>query len=241
VAFEATVTYFRGYDHLLFVQDGGFAIFVRPPADEKLIPGDRVLVRGTTQESYRPIVVSNSITRLYHGTLPGSVPADFDELIRAQHDCMLITVRGVVRAADMVINSGAGITNVRLQLEADGGHFQADVNSQDELALSEFLDAEVEVTGADSGEFDNKMQRIGVKVHVSTLADIRILKPSSDPPWSLPVTSMDQVLNSYHVHDVSQRVLVHGTITYYQPGSAIVLQDGNRSLCAEFLLLQPRR
>jgi Diguanylate cyclase, GGDEF domain len=230
VAFEATVTYFRGYDHLLFVQDGGFAIFVRPPADEKLIPGDRVLVRGTTQESYRPIVVSNSITRLYHGTLPGSVPADFDELIRVQHDCMLITVRGVVRAADMVINSGAGITNVRLQLEADGGHFQADVNSQDEFALSEFLDAEVEVTGADSGEFDNKMQRIGVKVQVSTLADIRILKPSSDPPWSLPVTSMDQVLNSYHVHDVSQRVLVHGTITYYQPGSAIVLQDGNRSL-----------
>jgi diguanylate cyclase (GGDEF)-like protein len=41
---------------------------------------------------------------------------------------------------------------------------------------------------------------------------------------------MDQVLSSYHVHDLSHRVLVHGTITYYQPGSAIVLQDGNRSL-----------
>jgi diguanylate cyclase (GGDEF)-like protein len=235
VAFEATVTYFRGYDHLLFIQDGGVAIFVRPPPDDKLIPGslvpgDRVLVRGTTQESFRPIVVGSSITRLYRGTLPGSVPASFDELIRAQHDGMLVTVRGVVRAADMVLNSATGRTNVRLQLEADGGHFQADVNSQDALALSKFLDAEVEVTGADSGEFDNKMQQIGVRIHVSTLADIRILKHSSDSPWSLTVTSMDQVLNSYHVDDLSHRVLVHGTITYYLPGSAIVLQDGNRSL-----------
>jgi hypothetical protein len=148
VAFEATVTYFRGYDHLLFVQDGGVAIFVRTPEDDKLIPGnlvpgDRVLAGGTTQESFRPIVVGSSITRLYHGAPPGSVSADIDELIRARHDCMLVTVRGVVRAADMVLNSASGMTNVRLQLEADGGHFQADVNSQDELALSEFLDAEV--------------------------------------------------------------------------------------------------
>jgi diguanylate cyclase (GGDEF)-like protein len=234
VAFEATVTYFRGYENLMFVQDGDIAIFVRPPADKliprNLVPGDRVLVRGTTQESFQPIVVGSSITRLYHGTLPGSVPVGFDELIRAQHDCMLVTVRGVVRAADMVLHSASGRTNVRLQLETDGGHIEADVNSQDQLALRDLLDAEVEVTGADSGVFDNKMQQIGVRIFVSTLADIRILKHSSDPPWSLPVTSMDQVLSSYHVQDLSHRVLVHGTITYYQAGSAIVLQDGKRSL-----------
>jgi hypothetical protein len=63
VAFEATVSYFRGYDRLLFVQDSGVAIFVLPPtADGKLLPGDRVLVRGAMQESFRPIVAANNIT-----------------------------------------------------------------------------------------------------------------------------------------------------------------------------------
>jgi diguanylate cyclase (GGDEF)-like protein len=235
VTFEATVTYFRGYDRLLFVQDDGIAIFVRPPADDglipsKLVPGDRVLVRGTTQESFRPIVAGSKITRLYHGMLPDSVPTNFDQLIRAQHDCMLVSVRGVVRAADMVLNSASGISHVRLQLEADGGPIEADINTEDELALSEFLDAEVEVTGTASGAFDNKMQLTRVRIHVSTLNDIRILKKSSEPLWSLPVIPMNQVLSSYHVDDLSHRVLVHGTITYYLPGSAIVLQDGNKSL-----------
>ena len=34
----------------------------------------------------------------------------------------------------------------------------------------------------------------------------------------------------YHVSNLSRRVRVHGTITYYQPGSAAVLQDGTKSL-----------
>src|ERR1035441_6057179 len=56
VAFEATVTYFRGYTRELFVQDGDAAIYVFLTKDTKLAPGDRVLVRGTTQASFRPLV-----------------------------------------------------------------------------------------------------------------------------------------------------------------------------------------
>ena len=41
---------------------------------------------------------------------------------------------------------------------------------------------------------------------------------------------MDEILTGYHVSNLSQRVRVHGTMTYYQPGSAAVMQDGNKSL-----------
>ena len=44
VAFEATVTYYRGYEKTLFVQDGDAAIYIGYPNDLKLVPGDRVLV-----------------------------------------------------------------------------------------------------------------------------------------------------------------------------------------------------
>jgi diguanylate cyclase (GGDEF)-like protein len=41
---------------------------------------------------------------------------------------------------------------------------------------------------------------------------------------------MDRVLSSYFVRDQTTRVRVQGTITYYQPGSAAVLQDGTKSV-----------
>jgi diguanylate cyclase (GGDEF)-like protein len=41
---------------------------------------------------------------------------------------------------------------------------------------------------------------------------------------------MDQILNDYQVLNQTPRVRVQGTITYYQPGSAVALQDGSRSL-----------
>ena len=55
VAFEATVTYFRGYSHFLTVQDGDIAIFVRANTNVRLVPGDRILVRGTgaTRRNHR--------------------------------------------------------------------------------------------------------------------------------------------------------------------------------------------
>src|SRR5208337_3139173 len=75
VAFEATVVYSRGYERLLFVQDGGDAIFVRPPTSDQLAPGDRILIRGKTQGSFHPIVIAESIALLQHGALPAPIPA----------------------------------------------------------------------------------------------------------------------------------------------------------------------
>ena len=92
------------------------------------------------------------------------------------------------------------------------------------------LDAEVELTGVDSGRFDGKMQQTGVMLHVASLANIRVLKYAAASPWSLPVTEMDEILKSYRVVNRTERVRVQGTITYYQPGSTVVLQNGIKSL-----------
>src|ERR1017187_3050704 len=60
-------------------------------------------------------------------------------------------------------------------------------------------------------------------------------------PWSLPLTPMDQILSGYDVTDRTQRVRGHGTITYYQPGSSVVLQDGNKSLRITTQTIDPLR
>jgi diguanylate cyclase (GGDEF)-like protein len=228
VAFEATVTYYPGYAHLLFVQDGSQAIFVLATTDAKLAPGDRVLVRGITRESFHPIVVSNDVTVLSHGDLPKPVPASFDGLIHGQYDCMLVTVHAVVRTADLGANPS--LHRIFMQMIADGGYIDAVLESDDANLLKGLLDAEVEVTGIAGGTFDGKMQQTGILLHVPTLAGVQILKRAGVSPQSIPITPMSEILDGYHVRDQSQRVRVHGTITYYQPGKAVVLQDGSRSL-----------
>ena len=225
--FEATVVYSRGYERLLYVQDDNEAFFVSPPTTAEFLPGDRVLIKGDTQQSFRPLVVASDVTFLRHGDLAKPVPATFAELIRAQYDCRLVTVRAKVRAADLV--NGAKRSS-RLQLVMEGGHIEANLDSEDEWDLIDLLDDEVEITGVAAGKFDDKMQQTGVALYVSSIANVKVLKNVNTHPWSLPLTRMDQVLAGYNVQDLTQRVRVRGTITYYQPGGAVVLQDGSRSL-----------
>jgi diguanylate cyclase (GGDEF)-like protein len=230
VAFEGTVTYFRGYEHLLFVQDGDLAIFVFFTMDAKLAPGDRVLVKGTTRESFRPIIVSNDVAMLHHGALPKPLPVTFSDLILGQRDCVLVTIRGMIRAADLVASSTASVRSTTLQLLTDGGYVEAIVDGDDQDAANGMLDDEVEVTGTAGGEFDDKMQMTGIVLHVPTPAHIRILNRANTDSWALPVTPMNQILGGYRVSNLTPRIRVHGTITYYQSGSVVVLQSGDRSL-----------
>jgi diguanylate cyclase (GGDEF)-like protein len=228
VAFEATVTYYNKNDVDLFVQEGSEAIYVETSRNEKFVLGDRVLVRGKTRDSFTTDVLGESVTVLRHGTLPAPIPADFEQLIRVQRDCMRVSVRATVRSADTV--NFQSMHGTYLKLLMDGGPIDAAIVETDATRLEKLLDAEVEVTGVVSGKFDSKMQLIGILLEVSSFADVKILKPAQTSPDSLPITPMHQVLSSAYVHDLTHRVRVKGTITYYQPGSAVVLQNGTESL-----------
>ena len=239
VNFEATVGYSRGYESLLFVQDGDVAIFVRPQAGTRLVPGDRILIEGVTRQSFRPLIIGNKITLLRHDAPPRPLATNFDELIRAEHDSMLVTMHGVIRAADLLTSQEAPVRSARLQMVTEGGHFEADVDSNDANALKGLLDDEVEITGAAAGKFDDKMQQTGIVLYVSSLGNIEIVKSARGNLWSLPVMPMDRVLAVYHASDLTPRVRVQGTITYYEPGAAVVLQEGSKSLWIETHTREP--
>ncbi len=239
VSFEATVTYYRAYERTLFVQDGDVAIYVQPKEPARLTPGDRVLIQGTTHESFRPFVSATRVTVVGHGNLPTPVRATFQQLIRAEFDCRLVTVRATVRNVDLV--QSTDIPSISVQMRSDSGQIDAIIDSDDVNALKNILDAEIEFTGAVSGHFDGKMQVTGILLHANSLSAIKVVKLASKDPWDLPLTPMDQVLTSYHVLNMTPRVRVHGTITYYQPGAAVVLQDGSKSLWIMTASIAPLR
>ena len=252
VAFEATVTYYHPDFRYLFVQDGDQAIFVYAPAGSELAGGDRVLIKGVTHAEFHPDVLADNITVLHHGRMPPSLQVNFDQLMSGQLDCRLVTFRGQVRAANLVlrpdVRSPISFTRrvTYLEVLTDGGYVSVIVNSTDEGALKDLLDAEVEVTGAGGGIYDGKWHQTGALVRGFTFASVKILKRADASPWAAPITPMDQVLTGYHVRDLTRRVRVSGTITYYQPGyyrpgSAVVLQSGGESLWVKTLTDSPLR
>ncbi|MFZ1085899.1 MAG: GGDEF domain-containing protein [Terracidiphilus sp.] len=237
VAFEATVTSYLKQNSTLYVQDDGVGIYVFPKTDAQLVAGDRVLVRGTTAGSFHPIVVSESITFLRHGSLPEAVPATFDDLIHFKYDCVLVKVRGVIRAADKQLYSKAN--GIDLKVLLDGGYFDVFVDYNTDDSLENLLDAEVEITGVAGGAFGGKMQVIGVMMVVPSPSLVRVIHRANNDPWSLPLTPMDQVITGYHITDRTKRVRVHGVVTYYQPNRSAVLQDGKKSLWIMTQTYQP--
>jgi diguanylate cyclase (GGDEF)-like protein len=239
VDFEATVTYYRPGNRDLFMQDEDAGVFVHSPLRLNLVPGDRVRVQGTTHGSFRPYVESRNVTLLGHGALPKPIHASFAEMIRGATDCRLVTVRARIRSADLVPGSNSLEPATYLQMTVDGEPVDANVDSGDEKPVQGLLDAEVEISGAVSGHFDNKMQLTGILFHVQSLADVKILKQAHTDPWSLPVTSMDSVMTGFRVRDLGERMRIHGIITYYQPGSALVLQAGSKSLWIATQTYQP--
>ena len=228
VVFDATVTYYNPSDVDLFVQDGSEAIYVETKRNEDLAPGDRVLVRGKTRDSFNTDVLSDEVTILRHGAQPHPVAADFEQLIRAQRDCMWVSVRATVRSAD-IVNYGSG-HSLYLKLLMDGGIVDATVAATDGSSLTGLLDDEVEVNAVVSGKFDSKMQLVGILLEVPALTDVKILRRAPLNPNALPITPINKVLSTSYVNDLSQRVRVRGSITYYQPGYAVVLQNGAMSL-----------
>ena len=228
VDFEGTVTYYDPAGKDLFVQDGDLAMYVFAQPGGRLVPGDRVRVQGKTDSDFRPDVIAEALTLISHGTPPKPAQPTFAQLIRAEFDCVRVTMRARVRSANLVRDKAE--TNIYLNLLVEGGSIDATVLGQDESRLKDLLDADVEITGAVAGKFDSKMQLAGIMLQVSSLADVKVVRPAAINPASLPITPMDQILNGYSVEDRTRRVRVRGSITYYQPGTAVVLQDGERSL-----------
>jgi diguanylate cyclase (GGDEF)-like protein len=240
VAFEGSVTYYQKGNIDLFVQDGDAAIYVETPPNLQVTTGDRVLVEGITRASFRPEIQARRVTFLHHGTPPKPIEAKFDQLIRAELDCRRATVRAVVRAAN-VFTDGAN-KSVSLDLVMPGGPIQAQIPNGDTTAdLLSLLDNTIEITGAVAGKFDSKSQMTGILLEVPSFSDLRTIEPARHNPRQLPLRQFDEILHTLHIEDQSERVRVEGTITYYQPGAAMVLQDGASALWVDTLSEEPHR
>lgn len=228
VSITGVVTYSDGLERSLFVDDGTGAIFVYSPPSVNIHQGDLVQISGKTTENYLADIVHSRITVLGHRTLPVPKPVTFTQLISGAADCSYVMLTGTIRSASMQPTNGEPF--LMLELLADGGYVTVHIEHPQGLDPDSLLDAKVEVAGVSGGLFDGKYQLKGARLYLDSKKDLVLLTPASALPQTLPLTPMDHILSAYNIEEKSHRVRVRGSVTFYEPGERLVIEDHGKAV-----------
>ena len=228
----ATVSYYDVADGVLFLQDATGGVYVNTDKPYPVRQGDLVEVIGKANPSYRTEVSMNPEMRvLGRGEQFAGMPSTYQELTAGRGDCQTVRIRGKVLAANIEQHENAPTAHIDLSMP--GGEVQVYVDSTEDFHPESLLDATIEVTGVAGGAFDAKYQMTGIIVYTSSPEKLHIIEPPSVSADQLPLTDIDNVFRTREFIDVSPRVRVRGTITFYKPGSSAVIESDGKSIYAQ--------
>ncbi len=228
VQITAVVTYYKPAEKILFVQDRTGGIFIRSDRAFPVHAGDRVRVRGFTANSYRAVVASDSVKLLRKAPMPAASPASFRELMAGSWDSTYVSITGKVLSA--TLQQAKGPQFLLLELLMDGGIVDVHLEDPGHLKPRELLDSYVLLTGVSGGRFDGKFHLIGANLYVNSAAGLQVLSAAPVAPSALPLTPISDIMNTYDVAERSARVRVRGSVTLYEPGSQLVLEENGNAV-----------
>jgi diguanylate cyclase (GGDEF)-like protein len=228
VRIDAVVLYYQPREEMLYVQDATGAIYIRNAGQVDIHQGSRVIISGYTSASYRNAVWSTGIRSIGEAPLPAPKAAGFSDLINGAIDCDLVQVKGIVRSS--TIQKPDGTPFLLLEMLVDGGPITVHVLHYKGVVPDTYLDARISLAGAAGKEFDGKFEPVGAKVYVDDVSAIHVLSTSKISPLDIPLSSIDRVDQNYSANNTGQRIRVRGTVTLYDPGEMLVLDQQGKTL-----------
>jgi diguanylate cyclase (GGDEF)-like protein len=228
VRLDAVVTYYQPAESMLYVQDATGAIYVHTLGIADIHVGSRVVVSGVTAASYRNTVMSADVRSIGEAPLPVPKHASFDDLIGGVMDCDYVEIKGTVLSS--TIQRQVGTPFLLLEMLVDGGPVLVHVLNFAGFDPNTFLGAEVSVAGPLGKTFDGKFESVGTKLNVEDASSIQILSRSAVSPMDLPISPFGSVEQSYSATSPGRRIHVRGTVTLYNPGEVLVLDQHGKTL-----------
>jgi len=230
------ITAVSGYPRSFFIQDATGGVDVEN-SDIEVQVGDRVDLSGKTGPGFfAPIVVATHVSILGPGRLPLPRKAGNAELIGGQQDSQWIEVEGIVHSAEPLVIYGRN--NLVLSLDVGGGTLRVILQQFEEKDTTALVDSSVRLRGVCISDFNEKRQYIGAGLIVSRSSDVAVVQPGAADPFSVPTTSIRNVLQFGRAR---HRVKISGVVTYQLPGRYVYVQtggDGIRVKTASPLIVQ---
>jgi len=191
--------------------------------DRRILPGDRLRIRGTVWEAHiAPSIIPDIIEWHGHVGLPDALPANLVDMLSGRLASQWVEVRAVVQAAKPF----PGLDHFwLLYCATPHGRFALRLRREPGVDPATWTDAEVSIRGLCMHIFNHRRESIGVRMHVNGAADITVIKPASRDPFAVEASPLGY-LQPFTPHErMPHRQKVSGTVTFCQPSSHLYLQN----------------
>ncbi|MDI1319196.1 MAG: hypothetical protein PSW75_03240, partial [bacterium] len=234
------VVTWRGLGGQIIVQDdtGGCWIYVDEARLRKFsVLDDRTLnsirvghvleIEGNSDPgSYAPGIMPRTLRIIGQRALPPAHPMNPARFFSGAEANMRVAVRGVVQGFQ------PADTGWLLELNANPGHFTAEVTKSALPDPAALVDAEVSVTGVAVTRVNTRGEITMPRVY-SSQADELVVEAPATAPFAAPLVPLDRLLPFHPESRGPHRLRVIGTVTYALPGKFLYLQEGTSAVRVE--------
>jgi len=223
VQLRGVVTFFDNPLYSRFIQDATAGIYLFETNLPYLTAGQLVEVRGfTSPGEYAPIIVPESFKILGTAPLPTARPVTYEQLASGKEDSQFVEIAGVVRSVHFEERS----KHYLIELATGGGRLTVYAHELPTPQMQDLVDSTVRIRGVCSSQFNRQRQLFSIRLLAPRAEDLTVEIPAPKDPYAIPAQSIGSLFQFTPQGTFGHRIKVSGTVTYFQAGSALYIQDG---------------
>lgn len=236
VKLRGVVTFYDDGLFSRFMQDDTGGIYLQVTNTLALRAGELIELEGVTGPGeFAPVVMPVSVKQIGEGKMPPARPATVRQLLGGTLDSQMVEISGVVRSARLEKPTGYCL----IEVVADGERFTVIAREQPADRIGNLWGATVRVRGVSSTLFNRQRQLFGFQLLVPNAEGLIVEKPAAVDPFDVPAQRMDCLLQFTPESAPAQHVKVTGTVVYFEPGSAVFIQNGGNGLRCQTIQREP--
>ena len=233
VTLHGVVTFYdKGlYSH--FIQDGTAGIYLLELTNGPALQAGQIVdVTGVTGAGeFAPIINPTSITVVGQGPLPAATPVSLEQLVSGREDSQFVEFKGLVRSVRLDPDS----QDYLIDIVTGGERFTVYARQLPVAQPQDLVDSVIKVQGVCSTLFNHQRQLFGLRLLVPQLDGVVVETPAPHSPYDLPLEKVNSLLQFSPEGTFGDRVKVTGTVVYFEPGSALFIQDDTGGLHCQTL------
>ena len=222
VKLRGVVTFYDDKLFSRFIQDETAGIYLRETNVPGLIPGQLLEVDGfTSSGEYAPVILPERVRIVGTAELPRPHPVTFEQLASGKEDSQFVEVAGIVRS--VAFEDAA--KQYLIELATGGGRLTVYASALPTVQAADLVDSTVRIRGVCSSQFNRQRQLFAIRMLVPRAADVTVEIPAPADPFAIPAQKISSLFQFTPQGTYGHRVKISGTVTYFQPGSVLYVQD----------------
>ncbi len=215
----------------IIVQDRTSGIWVDSDRPDQFSVGDVVEVNGTVEPGrFSPKVTAAVVRKVGHSSLPQPKEVTYRQLSSGTYDSQYVSIAGTVRSVRWYQGGLPGEQTVWLKIVMPDGTVDATLFADAADAANRLIDAVIRINAPALCGKNNDRQIAGVVLAAGYIRNLAILRPPPKDLFSAPLIAMGTLMQYRSGTDYFHRVRVVGTVTYYEPATRVIVQDGSHAL-----------